>query len=394
MRTKKLIRKCIRWFMPYVKMFFLPYYYYSNPPKFNRILNEYEAKQGKRILQSYPVNLGINISNICNQKCRFCFHNNKKMKSKNWLDAELFQKMKWLRFISTIQLFAGNGDPLTNPNFPEIVRTVRRVASKSQLSIFTNGLALNGSNLKAAIQNLDVIHISLNAANRHTYESIIEHGNYDLVMQNLRKLSKKRPEKLQVEFSLILMRNTKDDIEPMIDLASELNFQRVIVCHFITTILDDQEFGERESMKKELPKEQIEKLVEYAKEKGVKFYFPTTITPPENCLAPWTAAYITNDSYGDRIFIVCCSGIETNLYVGPSVYTDFKKVWNSPLMQHIRETVNLESEQQNNLCYLCKKLDRADPEWQIKIRELASDLEEVEFTHDAIPKAFPKEVVA
>ena len=391
-----MIRKIIH--MPWrikraLKLCLLPYYYFTNPIKFNNILNEYERIHGKTRLFSYPVSFGLNTSNICNQKCRFCSHNNNTMKSTNWLTSSDIEKMKWLRFVKNIQLFAGNGDPLTNPNFPDIARTARRIAPHSKLQVFTNGLALYGENLNAALESLDSLHISLNAARRETYDQIIEGGNFDRVMKNLSELSERRPSHLSVEISMILMKSTQNDIIPMIDLVEKLGFQKFNICHFITTMLDDQEFGEGESLKAELKQETWNEYQQYAKERGIDFFFPTTIEPPQTCLAPWMTAFITNDVVGDRIFVLCCSGIEPNIYVSKNVYSDFRSAWNSPRVQHIRATVNTQPLPENNICYLCKQLDRTDPDWQLKIRALAAPLEDVTFNPKELPKAFAKEVI-
>jgi len=376
------------------KLMLLPYYYQAQPTKYNMILNEHEIKQGKIKLRSYPLILGINLSNLCNQKCLFCIHQNERMKTKNWLTPDTFERMNWLRFVKQIDLFAGTGESLVNPYFPEITRTVRKKAPHSRLGTFTNGLELNGNNLKAVTEHLDIIHISLNAARRETYDDIIHGGNYDRVMENLEELSSTKPDTLKVELSLILMNRTKDDIKPMIDLASKLRFHRVIICHFITATMEQQELGEEESLRDNNMLEGYAKEhSRYAEEKGVEFFFPSTITPPAECYAPWTTAYITNDRVGDRIFIVCCSGIESNIYVGQNIYSDFKKAWNCDRLQHIRATVNAHNSEQNNLCYLCKRLDRADPDWQHKIRRLAQPLEGVEFPPEDLPKAFPKEII-
>lgn len=371
----------------------LPYWYLTNPVKFNTVLNEYERTHGKTKLLSYPLSFGVNTSNICNQDCRFCYHKNEKMKSKNWITAEEIGQMKWLKYVKDIQLFSGNGEALVNPHFPEIARTARRLAPHSNIGVFTNGIALEGDNLDAILESLDTLHISLNAARKKTYDKIIKGGDFNRVMKNLSELSERKPPSLNVELSMILMKSTQKEIIPMIDLADDLDFQRLIVCHFITAILEDQEFGEKESLKNELSQDTWDKYKQYADEKCIEFFFPTSIQPLDTCYAPWLSAFITNDIEGSRIFVLCCSGIEANLYVSMNAYADFKSVWNSPRIQHIRSTVNDEPLPGNNLCYLCKQLDRTDPEWQHKIRILAQPLEDVEFHPDELPKAFPKEMI-
>jgi len=60
----------------------------------------------------------------------------------NWLDAGLFNKMKWLKYVSHICLSSRSGERLLNPHFPQIADIVRRIAQYSHIDAFTNGLAL------------------------------------------------------------------------------------------------------------------------------------------------------------------------------------------------------------------------------------------------------------
>ncbi len=95
------IRVCIpKAYRPYaglaLALLKAPNLFFSNPPNFNALLNYTEADLGRTRLLSYPVSIGINISNICNQKCLFCCHDNSRIIDNNWLDSELFSKMKWL----------------------------------------------------------------------------------------------------------------------------------------------------------------------------------------------------------------------------------------------------------------------------------------------------------
>jgi len=315
------------------------------------------------------------------------------MQENNWLDSKFFEKMKWLRFVSTIWLFSGTGDSLVNPHFPEIARTVRHIAPHSRIGIFTNGLGLDGDNLEAILETHDILHVSLNAIKRETYDSIIK-GGYDRVMRNLEELGRRKPKSLYVEVSLILMKKTLGDVEPMIDLASKLGFEKVITCLFILVdTTSSKRFGKQEVLttNKEL-EQRMTQLKNYAQKREVAFTYSGFNHPPKLCYEPWRVAYLTNTWIGERQFLLCCGGV-INIHVEPSVYVDFKKAWNSKRVQHVRKTVNLPLEQQNTMCYLCRTLDKSEKNWKEKAHKIAPTLKEVTFHPFDVPIPFNRKYI-
>jgi len=348
-----------------------------------------ERKKGTIKPKSYPTYIGINISTLCNQVCLFCCHENKRIKHKNWLDAELFQKMKWLRNVERIDLFCGTGDPLVNPYFPEVLRTVRKVAPDSTIGIFTNGLALDGDNLTACLECLDILHISLNAVTKNIYESIII-GDYARAMRNMKELSKRKPSKLKVELSLVLLRKNVADVKPLINLASDYGFETVILCHFAVMTDRPDRFGKDQSIMKDMHQLlSLKELESYAKQKNVEFYFPQTNQPVAECYQPWTHAYLNNDWEGKTTFQVCCSGFPMHLYIDESSFIDFRKVWNSKRMQYVRKTVNVEAQSQNNMCFLCRQVDKLEPNWKENAKQLAiTHKRDLTFNKADFPEAF------
>lgn len=350
----------------------MPVLYFVNPPKFNRILNRLEYKMGRSRLFSYPIELGINISNVCNQQCLFCAYNPRHIKDNNWLKPELFEKMKWLKYISHLTLFAGRGESLVNPYFSEIVEIVKRISPKIQMESFTNGIALKGKTLDTILKHFRGVHISLNAVLKETYNSVIKGGDFEGVMSNLENLSKQKPSGFRVELSMVLTRSTVQDVKPMIDLAVRLKFQKVIVVHYILTdVSRNSVISIHESVKDDpVVMEDIKRLRSYAHEKGVELVISESSNPPKKCDYPWKSAFITNNYYMEKIFTICCSGIEMNAFIGDSIYMDFKKIWNSERMQLIRKTVNSELPKQNNMCFMCRNTDRMRPDWKRHLHEV------------------------
>lgn len=383
----------VRTIKPFFRLLYrfleLPYYFLINPVEFNNRLNDLEKQYGRIRLLSYPTYFGVNVSNMCNQRCIVCYQDNNKMINKNWLDGKFFGRMGWLKYVGKIDLFANLGEPLTNPNFPEILRVIRNLAPHSNLGIFTNGMNLCGENLNTILECLDTLHISLNAASKDIYNSIIIGGDHDKVMKNLEELSHKKPEALYIEMSMVLIKSNVDDIKPMIDLVAKLGFHRVVVAYCNFFLLPNT-VGKEESAKSIVD---IQDLYEYAEEQRVVLHFPQGKVPSNPCYAPWSTAYIFNDVIGRPTLGICCPCMGLNTYIKPSIYTNFKRAWNCERIQNIRKTTNVPREQQNNLCFVCKQLDASDPEWKDKLQVIIANRDGYFFPEDDIPQAFEYEVI-
>ena len=352
--------------------------YITDPPAANLWLNNTEISHGRTKLFSYPVIVGINISNICNQQCRFCCQDNSKMRSNNWLTADVFKRMKWLKYVTDIYLFAGGGEPLMNPHFSSVVEAVRGVAPKSRLCLFTNGQDLDGDNLKATLDNIGLLHISLNAVSKRAFDAVVR-GDHGKVMSNLENLSRSGRDNTDVELSMILTRHNADEVKPMIDFAHDLGFSRVIACYFIPMSWPGSniEFGAADALDRECVENRKDEYMEYAAERGVGLVLSLDAIDLTTCMQPWQSAFMGNDYTGDRVFRICCSGLSMNTHVTMDSYIHFKRVWNSPRMREIRRTVNLPEEQQNTMCRVCRTVPRSGTDWIDKRIEAADESEEL-----------------
>jgi hypothetical protein len=124
--------------------------------------------------------------------------------------------------------------------------------------------------------------------------------------------------------------------------------------------------------------------------------FDTAVQYPgiAGCWSPWSNAHINLGDDGQRALSICCSGVSLNLTVGDSAYVDFRSVWNCQRMQEVRRTVNARDERQNNMCWLCRRLQRADYGSKRQLRELAGRKRpSIGFTGSDDPIAFPTEKV-
>ena len=111
--------------------------------------NEKKPKRAAVVLQQlrkgedpYPVTLEIHPTDICNQKCKYCFFGGRGYKSTRTepkMDVEeyrcLFTEMKEIDLIEL--KISGGGEPLLHPQIVEILRSARETGLTTRLT--TNG---------------------------------------------------------------------------------------------------------------------------------------------------------------------------------------------------------------------------------------------------------------
>jgi MoaA/NifB/PqqE/SkfB family radical SAM enzyme len=379
-----------------------------NPPKFNECLNRLECRWSRSRLWSYPPVVGFAMSNYCNQRCRFCSLDLKQVTRRVVLPADLFEQMAWLRYVREIWLSGAAGDSLVHPEFARIVRAVRRTAPKSRLMVCTNGLGLCGENLEAT-DHLDYLNVSANAAAEPTYATLIRDGSFHRLMANLESLSERKRPSLAVHLSMVLARSAVPDVKPMIDLAARLNFDAVEVYQYfpIPPVEGALPLSEATNDEPDLW-HGVRQLSDYAREKGVGYIVAgeqlapcrslnTAVRYPgaSGCCSPWSNGHISIGPDGEKAFSICCSGVSLNLAIDDAAFVDFRRVWNSPRMQEVRRTVNASDDRQNNMCWLCRRFERADYGSKGQLRELAARKRpSIAFTASDDPIAFPLSRVA
>jgi MoaA/NifB/PqqE/SkfB family radical SAM enzyme len=191
-------------------------------------------------LDSYPVNIHFLLADKCNSRCIMCAGNYYNSRSGKRITAEQFKTMASnlkLEYASGINL-SGGGDPLLNEDMESIIRFVRKEYPNIQISVTTNGIALDGKAAEVMLAS-DVlsINVSLNAATKETYQRIMQVDCFERVCRNVaaftcaRKAMKKNT---RVQLSVILSRLNIEEMPAFIILGKQLGADSVnaMYCRF------------------------------------------------------------------------------------------------------------------------------------------------------------------
>lgn len=310
-----------------------------------------------------PSFVTLSLTNICQQRCRFCYFNHEEARHHPVeIPLEVVKRMTWLKYTKEI-VICGNGEALMHRQYPAIIDIVRRNAPDASIMLYTNGLNLYGKNLSATIQCVDKVYISQNAVRKKTYENIIYKGSYKRAMRNLELLSKMKPRNMHVQLGLVACKEALDDIYPLIDVASHYGFNAVRIGSYITP---DYKFDYT------LPEDSwcditkvidLKKLLSYAKTKNIELqYISKNNSNASICFYPYIYIWLHLDSKGRRCITYCCYG-EPNISIAEEELWNLDKIWHNERVTLIRKTINNRFElYKNKMCLACRLVNRTLPQ--------------------------------
>ena len=193
----------------------------------NYVVNLWEYEHGVEELTSYPWNITIPMTEVCNAICTFC-SSPLVPSPKAFAVHEMEHFADALRYAVCISL-QGLGEPLAHPQFEEIATEIKKHLNPvAHLEIITNGWLLSGHRWEL-LKSLRISHIqvSVNAATDQTHQIAMgsKPGTFDRVVANIeniladpdwRNLPETSPGLLKV--SMVVTRHSLPEVPQFLDL--------------------------------------------------------------------------------------------------------------------------------------------------------------------------------
>ncbi|WP_157633801.1 radical SAM protein [Thioflavicoccus mobilis] len=375
----------------------------ATPNYWNRQLNRFERTLGLEELLSYPPDVAVNLTSVCNARCSFCNYGAVKARAEPFLGPDDIASLDWLRYVDKLGLGGGIGDPLALRGFPELFRRLVERHPHLHTRVITNGIALSSQLAELFAGRLDRLRVSLNAASAESWQRIMGVNGFDKVIEGLRALraAKRRLRTAKPEVSLLIVvhRGSLEELVVFVELAHELGADEVHVSHFRPGIMAQCDLPLSESLyyDRERCDRWLKRARRRAGELGLRFDAPPLFAEavgcyeacrshrvPDPCGAPWSQCFLVVDGDGRRQLSHCCVDIDTRIGYGREELRGdgMIRLWNHPTLRHFRRT--LATGQLSPVCRYCYRCDGENPDE--RAREQVDS--EVSAAFDAMSTAF------
>ncbi len=185
-----------------------------------------------------PTQVILETTNHCNLNCPYCMvgMQNELVKKNGNAAHDLMTRSQGIMSKDTFDNVLKNlkdfkikkvflhfqGEPFLNKNTPLFAKILKD--SGFEVGVFTNGLAFNDKNIREiADANLDLIRFSIDGASKESYEKNRVGGNFNKVIENLKKVAEAhKNKKTRIEWQFLALRNNEHEIETAKAKAEEL----------------------------------------------------------------------------------------------------------------------------------------------------------------------------
>ena len=172
-----------------------------------------------------PIHAELSLTNVCNQKCEFCYI--------NWSHGkDLLSKEAALSFVDDAKeigvksvLIAGDGEPTLNPHWREVIE--RFYERKLDVALNTNFVQIKDSDFELLGKSLSWLRISFQSHQADKYAQIhrCPPDHYDRVIDNIKKMvayKKRTGAPLAIGLQQVLLPDNAMDVLETAQLAKSL----------------------------------------------------------------------------------------------------------------------------------------------------------------------------
>ncbi len=186
----------------------------------------------KLTLFPMPTGFQIEPTDACNLQCRHC-NRDEYIKIPRTIKFDDFKKVvdqiELIRYVN----IQGYGEPLLNPQLPEMIRYIKSKHPHCYAFFYTNGVLFNEEKMKQYIGVLDEMRISIDGATKETFELIRRGAKFDVFLKCVKmvttlkkKMGAKKP---KIVFRATAMKANFLEMPRLIELAKELGVEEVAI---------------------------------------------------------------------------------------------------------------------------------------------------------------------
>ncbi|MFQ5786985.1 MAG: radical SAM/SPASM domain-containing protein [Thermodesulfobacteriota bacterium] len=191
--------------------------------RFGKIKTVYSYYTNNHAVGAYPMQVGIELTNNCNLRCKMCPHP-RMARQKGFITKGIFKKIiDEIKGKSEFVYLYGMGESLIHPEFFELADYVKNSGLKTSVS--TNITLLTEEKSQKLLESgIDFIVLALDGVNKETYEKIRIGGKFEENLKRIKyflQLKNKLKAKCHVDVQFILMNDNKEEAESTSKLFSK-----------------------------------------------------------------------------------------------------------------------------------------------------------------------------
>lgn len=189
-----------------------------------------------------PVDVELGMSSVCNCLCIMCRRNEKVMYRE--FDNAFYDTMrvKYLPIIKHAKMLSLNsyGEVFFDDNCKRLIKWASVINKKLKFQILTNGVFADKEHFEdyGIIDRTYRVSVSIHAATKKTYNSIVKRGNFDRVVKNVEWLAKEKKNHRFKEVIINFVVQQKNYKE-MIDFAKWAQKLKIKCCFWEVRLEDD-----------------------------------------------------------------------------------------------------------------------------------------------------------
>jgi radical SAM protein with 4Fe4S-binding SPASM domain len=310
----------------------------KNPRKvFNVVGMKIMSRFEPRKMYFYPSFLAIEPTINCNLDCVMCQKNTLR-RTKRELEFDDFKriidKMPFLRVLN----LQGIGEPFLNKDFFKMIEYAHskgiRVYTFSNANLITKKIA------KQIIHSsLMELIVSIDGANKQTYEKIRRQASFDKLLNNLKYLfSIRESKKLKISAWVVPNIYNMEEIEEIVKLCNKIGFDEIVIQSKLSVYSYKKEVystNKRINVNNNpLFKSRLLKIKN--SHPNVRICDDVELSTHNKCRWPWTSMFISSDGY----IIPCCVISDPNVAnFGNILEKGFREIWNSKEYQQFRKDI-------------------------------------------------------
>lgn len=301
---------------------------------------------GKTQLPYYPSKISIESGNLCNLRCPLCPTGQQdKSAQKGFISFDVFKKVidEIGQSLTLIRLYNW-GEPLLNKDLQRMIHYAKERCIDIKIS--TNlSMRMKDDQLSELLKSgLEKIYISCNGASPSTYIKYHAGGDFELVMDNMKRLVRKKKELPGCHTKLVWLFHVFKHNEHETNAAQELA-KKIGINIKISRMRPDMGKEIFETTQKALERDKA-----WIPDNPAYTVISTKRKKRIGCMLPWTETMIN----WDGSVLPCCAVYSEKYAFGNILKNSFAEIWNNEMYVAARKEILGIKNEKKTICHTCK----------------------------------------